>query len=140
MDPFEPIRRGYQALGLGADADVRAMLDQSGPVPACWEVHRFSLRRRSRPAGEVAALALFGRLPAQFELVQVRVSSWEPDARHARLVVGGHFRLRVRGTGEAVELPFGHVWSFADGRVQCVHSVLDGFELRRLPAAASCAA
>jgi hypothetical protein len=35
MDPFEPIRRGYHALGLGADADVRAMLDQSGPEPAC---------------------------------------------------------------------------------------------------------
>jgi hypothetical protein len=72
--------------------------------------------------------------------VQVRVSSWEPDARHARLVVGGDFRLRVRGTSEALELPFGHVWSFAGGRVQSVHSVLDGFELRRLPAAASCAA
>jgi ketosteroid isomerase-like protein len=140
MDPLEPIRRGYRALGLGADADVRAMLDQSGPEPACWEIRRYGLRRRSRPAGEVAALALFGQLPAQFELVQVRVSSWEPDARHSRLVVGGHFRLRVRATGEAVDLPFGHVWSFADGRVQSVHSVLDGFELRRLPASASCAA
>jgi ketosteroid isomerase-like protein len=140
MDAFEPIRRGYRALGLGADADVRAMLDQSGPEPACWEVHRFSLRRRSRPAGAVAALALFGDLPAQFELVQVRVSSWEPDARHSRLVVGGHFRLRLRGSSEAVDLPFGHVWSFAGGRAQRVLSVLDGFELRRLPAATSCAA
>ena len=140
MDDLEPIRRGYHALGLGADNDVRAMLDQSGPQPACWEVRRFSLRRRSRPAGEVAALALFGQLPEQFELAQVRVTSWEPDSRHARLVVGGHFRLRLRGTAEAVELPFGHVWSFAGGRVQSVHSVLDGFELRRLPASASCAA
>lgn len=113
MDLFELIRRGYQALGLGADADVLAMFDQSGPEPACWEVHRFSLRRRSWPAGEVAALALFGPPPAQFELVQVRVTSWEPDARHSRLVVGGHFGLRVRGTWEAVELPFDHVWSFA---------------------------
>jgi len=140
VDEFEPIRRGYQAFGLGADEDVRAMLDQSGPGSACWEVHRFSLRRRSRPAGEVAALELFGRLPEQFELVKVRVSSWEPDARHARLVVGGHFRLRLRGTSDSVELPFGHVWSFVGGRVQCVHNVLDGFELRRLPATATCAA
>ena len=140
MDRFEPIRRGYHAIGLGADENVRAMLDQSGPGSACWEVHRFSLRRRSRPAGEVAALALFGPLPAQFELVNVQVSSWEPDARHSRLVVGGHFRLRVRGTSEAVELPFSHVWSFADDRVQCVLNVLDGFELRRLPAIAPCAA
>jgi hypothetical protein len=140
MDLFEPIRRGYQALGLGADADVLAMFDQSGPEPACWEVHRFSLRRRSRPAGGVAALALFGPPPAQFELLQVRVTSWEPGARHSRLVVGGHFGLRVRGTWEVVELPFDHVWSLADGRVVSVHSVLDGFELRRLPATASCAA
>jgi ketosteroid isomerase-like protein len=139
MDPFEPIRRGYHALGLGADADVRAMLDQTGPEPACWEVHRFSLRRRSRPAGEVAALALFGHLPPQFELVRVQVSSWAADERRARLVVDGHFRVRVRGTWEAVELPFSHVWSFADGRVESVHNVLAGFELRRLRAALSCA-
>ena len=66
-------------------------------------------------------------------------TTWLPDERHARLVVGGHFRVRVRGTWEAVELPFGHVWSFAGGRVESVHSVLEGFELRRLPTALSCA-
>jgi ketosteroid isomerase-like protein len=139
MDLLERIRRGYRAFGLGADEDVRAMLDQSGPEPACWEVHRFSLRRRSRPAGEVAALALFGHLPAQYELVHVLVTTWLPDERHARLVVGGHFRVRVRGTWETVELPFSHVWSFAGGRVESVHNVLEGFELRRLPEAISCA-
>jgi ketosteroid isomerase-like protein len=137
MDFLEPIRRGYVAIGLGADEDVRAMLDQSGAEPASWEVRRFSLRRRSRPAGEVAALALFGNVPPQFELVRVRVTTWLPDERGARLVVGGHFRVRVRGTWETVELPFSHVWSFADGRVQSVHNVLEGFELRRLPAALS---
>ena len=139
MDLLEPIRRGYRAFGLGADEDVRAMLDQGGPEPVCWEVHRFSLRHRSWPAGEVAALALFGHLPSQFELVHVLVTTWLPDERHERLVVGGHYRVRVRGTWEMVELPFGHVWSFADGRVKSVHNVLDGFELRRLPAALSCA-
>ena len=65
------------------------------------------------------------------------VTTWLPDERHERLVVGGHYRVRVRGTWEMVELPFGHVWSFADGRVKSVHNVLDGFELRRLPATAS---
>jgi hypothetical protein len=89
MDLLEPIRRGYHALGLGADEDVLAMLDQNGPEPACWEVHRFSLRHRSRPAGEVAALALFGRMPTQFELAHVQVSTWLPDQRRARLVVAG---------------------------------------------------
>ena len=94
----------------------------------------FTAGRRGRGPGALRAP------PAQFELVQVRVTSWEPDARHSRLAVGGHFRLRVRGTWEAVELPFGHVWSFADGRVASVHNVLDSFELRRLLATASCAA
>ena len=140
MDFLEPIRRGYHALGLGAGEDVRAMLDQGGPEPACWEVHSLDVRVRSRPAGEVAALDLFGRLPAQYELVHVQVRSWLPNERHARLIVGGSYRVRVRGTTEAFDLPFSHVWSFANGRVKDVHSVTEGFELRRLPAAASCAA
>jgi len=140
MDIFEPIRRGYHALGLGADEDARAMLDQSGPEPACWEIHSLDVRVRSRPAGEVAALDLFGRLPAQYELVHVQVRSWSPNERHARLIVGGSYRVRVRGTPEAFDLPFSHVWSFANGRVKDVRSVTEGFELRRLPAAASCAA
>ena len=140
MDHLEPIRRGYYAIGLGADEDVRAMLDQSGSEPACWEIRRFSLRHRSRPAGEVTALALFGGLPEQFELVGVRVTTWLPDERRARLVVGGQFRLRVRGTWDALELPFSHVWSFAGDQVQSVHNVLEGFEVRRLPAALACAA
>ncbi len=140
MDIFEPIRRGYHALGFGADADVLAMLDQSGPEPACWEVHSLDARMRSRPAGEVAALELFGRLPAQYELVRVQVRSWSTNERHARLVVGGSYRVRVRGTSEAFDLPFSHVWSFANGRVKDVRSLTEGFELRRRPAAASCAA
>ena len=140
MDLLEPIRRGYHAVGLGADEDVRGMLDQDGHEPACWEVRTLGFRRRSRPAGEVAALALFGRLPAQFELVRVRVGTWLPDERRARLVVGGSYRVRARDTLEALELPFSHVWSFANGRVKDVRSLTEGFELRRLPAAASCAA
>ena len=141
MDVFEPIRRGYHALGFGADADVLAMLDQSGPEPACWEIHSLDPRRvRSRPAGEVAALDLFGGLPAQFELVGVQVRSWSPNERHARLVVGGSYRVRVRGTSEVFDLPFSHVWSFADGHVKDVRNLTEGFELRRLPAGASCAA
>jgi ketosteroid isomerase-like protein len=140
MDLLEPIRRGYHAIGLGADEDVRGMLDQDGPEPACWEVRTLGFRRRSRPAGEVAALALFGRMPAQFELIRVRISTWLPDERRARLVVGGSFRVRARGTWEALELPFSHVWSFADGRVREVRNVIEGYDLRRLPDTASCAA
>ena len=140
MDILETIRRGYHALGFGADADVLGMLDQSGPEPACWEIHSLDARMRSRPAGEVAALDLFGRLPAQYELVHVQVKTWSPSERHARLVVGGTYRVRLRGTTEAFDLPFGHVWSFADGRVKDVLNLTEGFELRRLSAAASCAA
>lgn len=140
MDIFEPIRRGYHALGFGADADVLAMLDQSGPEPACWEVHSLDARMRSRPAGEVAALDLFGRLPEQYELVRVQVRSWSTNERRARLVVGGSYRVRVRGTSEAFDLPFSHVWSFENGRVKDVRNLTEGFELRRRPASASCAA
>ena len=139
MDVFEPIRRGYHAIGLGADEDVRAMLDQDGPTPAHWEIRRFALRRR-RPAGEVAALTLFGPVPQPYELARVHVTSWEVDARTGRLVVNGSFRLRRRGSWDAEELPFSHVWSFAGDRVQSVTNVLQGFEVRRLPEAAPRAA
>jgi ketosteroid isomerase-like protein len=139
MDLFEPVRRGYHAIGLGADEDVRGMLDQSGPEPACWEVRTLGFWRHSHPAGEVAALALFGRLPARFELVRVRIGTWLPDER-ARLVVGGSFRVRARDTREDLDLPFSHIWSFADGRVREVRNVIEGFDLRRLASTASCAA
>ena len=116
------------------------MLDQDGPEPACWQIQSLDVRRvRSRPAGEVAALDLFGGLPAQFELAGVKVTAWSPDARHARLVVGGSYRVRIRGTAEVYDLPFSHVWSFANGRVKEVRNLGEGFELRRLPAGPSCA-
>jgi hypothetical protein len=140
MDLFEPIRRGYHALGLGADEDVRAMLDQSGPEPACWEVHRFGPLQRSRPAGDAAALALFGALPPDFELVGVRLTTWKTDKRRRRLVVGGGFRVRRRRSWDTTELPFTHVWSFANGRVKSVYNVLEVFELRRSDTRAACAA
>ena len=140
-DSFEPVRRGYRALGFGANADVLAMLDQSGPEPACWQIHSLDVRRvRSRPAGEVAALALFGGLPEQFELASVQVRTWSPDARLAHLVVGGSYRVRIRGTAETIDLPFSLVWSFTNGRVKEVRNLAEGFELRRLSAGAACAA
>ena len=141
MDIYEPIRRGYNALGFGADADVLAMLAQGGPEPACWEIHSLDARRvRSRPTGEVAALALFGGIPAQFELASVQVRTWAPNLRRALLVVGGSYRVRIRGSAETLDLPFSHVWSFANGRVKDVRNLSEGFELRRLPAGAACAA
>jgi ketosteroid isomerase-like protein len=136
MDAFEPIRRGYHVLGLGASEEVLAMLDQSGPEPACWEVHTYGFGHHSHPAGEAAAVALFN-LPPHLELAQVQVTAWSPDERRGRLVVAGHYRARVRGSWDSLELPFSHVWSFADGRVMSVSNVLDGFELRREPACGS---
>ena len=54
--------------------------------------------------------------------MHVQVRSWSPSERHARLIVSGSYRVRVRGTAEAFDLPFSHVWSFANGRVKDVHS------------------
>lgn len=140
MDTFEPIRRGYHAIGFGADVDVLGMFDQNGPDPACWEIHSLDIRRvRSRPAGDVAALDLFGSLPDQFELVNVQVRSWSPNERRARLVVGGTYRVPVRGTAETLDLPFSHAWSFEGGRVKDVRNLTEGFELRRVLAGAPCA-
>lgn len=140
MDIFERIRRGYHALGFGADADVLAMFDQDGPEPACWEIHSLDIRRvRSRPAGEVAALDLFGGYPSQYELIGVQVRSWAPNERRERLSVVGSYRLRVRGTTETLDIPFSHFWSFTKGHVKEVRNLIEGYELRRRPSGA-CAA
>ncbi len=96
MDIFERIRRRYHALGFGADADVLDMLDQSGPEPACWAIHSLDARVRSRPAGEVAALDLFGRFPAQYELVSVQVAMprWRSQMSLTCAAVSGAGRSR----------------------------------------------
>ncbi len=139
MDVFEVIRRGYRALGLGADEHVLAMFDQLGGEPACWMVRDLGIFGGTRPSGEVAALDLFGGLPAHYELAAVTVQSWSVNRRRTRLTVSGRFRVRVRGSWDAMDLPFSHVWSFAYGRVARVFSVLDGVELQRQAAAARCA-
>ena len=134
MDIFERVRRGYRALGLGADADVLAMLDQDGPEPACWEIHSLDIRRvRSRPAREVAALDLFGGFP-----VAVRADRRAAEVLGAERTSrapgrGRQYRLRLRGTAETLDIPFSHYWSFKDGRVKEVRNLTEGYELRRRP-------
>jgi hypothetical protein len=136
MDVLELIRRGYRALGLGAADDVLAMFDQLGGDPERWVVRDFGMFGGEQPAEEVAALSLFGGLPPHFELAGVTVRSWSLNRRQTRLMVSGHYRVRVRGTWEGMELPFSHVWSLIDGRVTSVLNVLDGVELRRARRAA----
>jgi hypothetical protein len=136
MDVLELIRRGYAALGLGADADVLAMFDQLGEAPSHWMVYRASDVPHKFPARDVAAMELFGGLPAHFELTGVRPESWRVDRKGRHLTVSGHYRVRPRGTWETLSLPFVHVWWIGSGRVERVLSVIDGVELRRLRAAA----
>ena len=136
MDVLELIRRGYAALGFGADNDVLAMFDQLGAEPSRWMVYSASDIPHSFPAHEVAAMELFGNLPAHFEVTGVQPESWRLDRKRRHLTVSGHYRTRPRGTWEALSLPFVHVWWIGSGRVERVLSVIDGVELRRLPEAA----
>jgi len=136
MDVLELIRRGYRALGLGADDAVLAMFDQLGGEPERWVVRDMGVFGGEQPADEVAAFSLFGGLPPHFELAGVTVRGWSLNRRQTRLMVSGHYRVRVRGTWEGMELPFSHVWSFVNGRVTSVLNVLDGTELRRAKRAA----
>jgi len=138
MEVFEFIRRGYRALGLGASDEVLAMFDQVGDRPARWVIRDLNVFGGDHPADDVAAFSLFGGLPPHFELVGVNLSGWRQNRRLTRLVVSGRFRVRVRGTWEGMDLPFTHVWSFKDGCVTTVYSVLDGTELRRAAPAVAC--
>lgn len=136
MDAQELIRRGYRALGLGADDDVLAMFDQLGGEPADWVVYEPGAFGR-RPAGGVVAMELFGGLPSHFELIGVEPRTWTLNRRQTRLTVAGRFRVRTRGSWEVLVLPFSHIWDIAGGRVESVTSLLDGVELRRLAPAQS---
>ena len=89
MDVLELIRRGYRALGLGADEAVLAMFDQLGRRPACWVVRDFIDSGRDYPSREVVALDLFGGIPPHFEVIGVEPRTWEVRERLAR---GPHLR------------------------------------------------
>ena len=132
MDAEELIKRGYRALGLGADDDVLAMFDQPGGEHSDWMVYEMGGFGRRHPASDVVAMELFAGLPSHYELIGVQPRTWTVDRRHSRLTVSGHFRVRPRGSWEVVVLPFSHIWNFAGGRVDKVASLLDGIEIRRL--------
>jgi hypothetical protein len=138
MDAEELIKRGYRALGLGADDDVLAMFDQPGEEHSDWVVYEVGAFGRHHPASNVVAMELFVGLPSHYELISVEPRTWALNRRRTRLTVTGRFRVRPRGSWEVLALPFSHIWEFASGRVDKVTSLLDGVELRRLaPAGAA---
>ncbi|HEY5386692.1 MAG TPA: hypothetical protein VIL79_02205 [Thermoleophilia bacterium] len=140
MDVEELIKRGYRALGLGADDDVLAMFDQLDGECAEWAVYELSAFGRHHPAGDIVAMELFGGLPAHFEVVGVEPTTWTANRRQTKVAVSGRFRVRPRGSWEVMALPFTHIWDIAHGRIDSVVSLLDGVELRRLSTArAACA-
>ena len=132
MDVQELIKRGYRALGLGADDDVLALFDQLGGEPALWEVYELGAFGRRHPAGDVVAMELFGGLPSHFEVIGVDPRTWSMNRRSTRLTVTGRYRVRPRGSWEVLALPFTHIWHFTGGRVKKVLSLLDGVEIQRL--------
>ena len=129
MDVVERIRRGYRAFGPGAPRDVLAMFHQEQPDPPEWVIDESGHLHDTR---EVVAEDLFaGGLPAQWEVIGVELRTWDFYQRTCRLVVGGRFRARLRGTWEVIPLPFVHIWSFGDDQVQAVFDWFGGVELRR---------
>ncbi len=130
MDVMERIRRGYRAIGPGAPRDMLAMFHQEQADPPEWVVDASGKLYATR---EVVAMDLFaGGLPSQWEVVGVDLRMWDLSERQSRLVVGGRFRARLRGTWEIFPMPFVHVWSFADDQVRAVWDYFGGVELRRL--------
>jgi len=131
MDVIERIRRGYRAVGLGAPRDVLAMFHQEQAEPPDWVVRYLSDARRPRASGEIAAMDLFGPLPARFELIGVELRAWDLHERRDRLIVWGTYRTRLRGTWEVLPVPFIHIWDFAGDQVESVLDYLSGIEVVR---------
>jgi hypothetical protein len=130
MDVLERIRRGYRAIGPGASRDVLAMFHQEQSDPPRWVIDESGRLHATR---EVVAEDLFaGGLPSQWEVIGVDLCQWTFYQKKSRLVVGGRFRARLRGTWEVVPMPFIHVWGFADDQVRTVFDYFGGVEVRRL--------
>jgi hypothetical protein len=130
MDVLERIKKGYRAIGPGASRDVLAMFHQEQLDPPEWVIDESGHLHATR---DVVAEDLFaGGLPWQWEVVGVELRVWEFYQRKNRLVVGGRFRTRLRGTWEIMPLPFIHVWSFADDQVRAVFDYFGGVEVRRI--------
>jgi len=132
MDVLERIKRGYRAIGPGASRDVLAMFHQEqGDAPE-WVVEDVGNGGSAHVSRDVVATDLFaGAVPSHWEVIGVDLRMWDYYERHSRLVVGGRFRTRPRGSWEVVPLPFIHVWSVTGEQVDGVFDYLAGIEVRR---------
>ncbi len=129
MDVLERIKRGYRAVGPGAPRDVLAMFHQEQDDPPEWVIDESG---RISSTHDVVAMDLFAvHLPSQWEIVGVELRNWDLSEKASRLVVGGSFRARLRGTWEVMPLPFVHVWSFCGDQVQNVFDYFGGVEVKR---------
>jgi hypothetical protein len=131
MDVQERIRRGYHAIGPGSPRDVLALFHQDQATPPEWVVRDWSLKGRLREPQETVALDLFPAASEGFELIGVELRSWDFHESRARLVIGGRYRTRMRGSWDVVALPFIHIWSFAGDQVESVTDYLGGLEVLR---------
>lgn len=134
---FERIRRGYRAIGPGAPRDVLAMFHQEQPDPPEWVIHDSVTSGREFATREIVAMDLFGGLPPHWEVTGIELSMWDFYESYSRLVVGGHYRTRPRGTWDVMRLPFLHVWSVAGDQVEAVSDYFSGIEVVRRGATAA---
>jgi hypothetical protein len=130
MDVLERIRRGYEAIGPGAPRAVLAMFHQEEDGGPEWEVQS-PQSRALHEANDVVALDLFGGLPAHWEIIGTDLRMWDFSERRSRLVVGGLFRSRPRGSWETLPLPFIHIWTVSGDQVMSALDYFDGVEVRR---------
>ena len=65
---------------------------------------------------------VFAAVPRSFEDFRADVDEWI-DARD-RLVVTGHFRGTAKN-GQAIDVPFAHVWTMRGGKASTFHNYVD---------------
>jgi ketosteroid isomerase-like protein len=68
------------------------------------------------------ATDVFSAVPENFEDFRADVNEWI-DARD-RLIVTGHFRGTAK-SGEAIDVPFAHVWTMRGGKSATFHNYVD---------------
>jgi uncharacterized protein len=122
--------------GMSQD-DVKTMQDaydafNRGDIPAVTEAQTSDIEWYEPGGGRApkgnftgpqsVANGVFSTVPENFEDFRADVDEWI-DARD-RLVVTGHFRGTAK-SGQAIDVPFVHVWTMRDGKAAAFHHYVD---------------
>jgi hypothetical protein len=126
----ELVRDAYQSPRAWEMRPVRELLASDVPGrEAAWCVMRGVLSSSCQETDDLARELVTLSVPPRWEVTKVAVHKLTPS--RDRIVVVGAISCRPKGSRDAINLPFLHIWYIRDSRLKRVVSSLDSTEVRR---------